>query len=391
MAQVAVPDPTASACTLEALPRLAQLREGARAARVEVCLERARHLTTYLRDLADRTEPSTLQCAKALRCYLSNKAPRFFDANLLAGTTTSKRLGAPIHPESAARSWDTRDWPLTPSEAEELEWRILPYWTVRSEAGTGLMLLPRIAAFIAEVDPGSKPWQRVVLERGLEAIMAEAGAEESFLRGRGVRKDAERLVFLQAVQEVLAGLETYAANLGRFAGLLAESETDGDRKAQLDAMAEVCAQVPAGPARTFREAVNAVWLLQVGLVSGAGCAAFPGHLDDLFQPWFHRDLERGVLTETDALELLGCLWLKLHDHVDPTLPRGGNAHGFPEATMDAHGDVTFLAAKAAGLMGDPGPGSRRTHSALSGLGELWRAMGMAVGAGLRLAGAPSYR
>lgn len=391
MVQLTLPDPTASACTLEALPRLAQLREETRAARVEVCLERARHLTTYLRDLADRTEPPTLQCAKALRCYLSNKAPRFFDANLLAGTTTSRRLGAAVHPESAARGWEVQACPLTPSEAEELKKRILPYWAVHPEAAGVPALLSRILAFIAEMNPGSLPWQRVVLERGLDGIMAEARVEEAFLRGRGVGRDSERLVFLQAVQEVLAGLVAYAANLGRFAGLLAVSETDGDRKTQLGAMSEVCAQVPAGPARTFREAVNAVWLLQVGLGTDVDPAGFPGRLDEILQPWLRKDLEEGILTETGALELLGCFWLKLQDHVDLALPRGREIQGLPDETGAVRGDVAVLAAKAAGLLEDPGAHDRRSRAAMAGLGDLWKVMGVMVGAGLRLTGAPSYR
>lgn len=361
MPQVPFTDSRHLECGLEAWPRLMRLRDEVGGVRAVVCLERARHITTYLRDLADRSEPSVLQYAKALRCFLSNKAPRFFDANLLAGTTTSKRLGIPVHPELAGLAWGGRTFP--------------------GLAGSGgdpaLSLVPALFAFIDGLaGPESRPgaWRRVVLERGLEGIVADLEAEEAILRGGSLRRDAERITLLQALQEVLAGVATYAANLSRFAQLLASSEIEEDRKKQLGLMAEVCAHVPLKPARTFREAMNAVWLLQAALPS----QACPEHLDEVLYPWFRQDLDRGELTVAEALELAGCLWLKLHDHVDWTQePRWEAAPAEEQECL--HGELTRLLAWVAERMEEPGASKERTAGRM-GLGEWWRVMESRVGA-----------
>lgn len=361
MPQVPFTDVRHPECSLEAWPRLMRLREEARGARATVCLERARHITTYLRDLADRSEPPVLQYAKALRCFLSNKAPRFFDANLLAGTTTSKRLGIPVHPELAGQAWGGRAFPGLAGSA----------------ADPALFLVPTLFAFIdglagPESSPGA--WRRVVLERGLEGIVADLEAEEAILRGSALRRDAERITLLQALQEVLAGVATYAANLSRFAQVLASSEIEEDRKEQLGLMAAVCAHVPLKPARTFREAMNAIWLLQAALPS----QACPEHLDEVLYPWFRQDLDRGELTVPEALELAGCLWLKLHDHVDwMQEPHWESAPAGQQEGL--HGELTQLLAWIAERMDEPGP-ARDRMAGRSGLSEWWRVMETRVGA-----------
>jgi pyruvate-formate lyase len=321
--------------TLDAFPLLAQLRKQLEEGETEVCIERARHLTTYLRDLADPQDPPILQYAKAARCYLANKAPRFFDGNLLAGTTTSKRFGAPVYPDQMEPTvWSEldprslREWnlyKLSADEAEELKLKIFPYWRecglhadpqVRSGHSGLLDLISRIVFSLgnrAVFD--SEACCRVVLEQGLDRLIQQAAEREEALLRKDGPEDAATLVFYQAAQEVLSGLITYAANLGRFAELLAGMETDPERKWQLEDMAGVCAQVPAKPARSFREAVNALWLLQIGLhAESVDRTMNLGRLDQLLYPWYREDVEAGALSANEAMELIGCLWLKFNDN-----------------------------------------------------------------------------
>lgn len=82
------------------LPLLKQLRAGLLEKKPEVCIERARYFTKYL-EKAPEEEPAELRYANAVNYFLSEKAPLFFDDNLLAGTTTSKTFGAPVYPEFA--------------------------------------------------------------------------------------------------------------------------------------------------------------------------------------------------------------------------------------------------------------------------------------------------
>ena len=128
--------------TLDTMPLLASLRQACLSARTEVCIERARHVTAYLKDLADDNEPMEVRYAQAAAHYLTNKTPLFFDNNLLAGTTTAKRFGAPVYPELTGMTiWPELDTMstreknpqrLSRQEAEELNLGILPYWLKRN-------------------------------------------------------------------------------------------------------------------------------------------------------------------------------------------------------------------------------------------------------------------
>jgi formate C-acetyltransferase len=358
-------------------------------------VERARHITTYLRDLADPKDPQILRYAKAVRCFLSNKAPRFLDANLLAGTTTSKGFGTPVHPEFPTMfsrgSWIPEDR-LTPSilpqEAEELNLRILPYWAGCSLSGQSsqaasnvLGFMPRMVAFMGGLvgsTAQAKPWLSVVLEQGLEAVIAEAEAREACLRGLREGRDSAQIAFFRAVQEVLMGLVTYATNLGQFASLLSMFEVDEGRRDQLRIMAEVCAHVPVGPARTFREAVNAVWLMQIALHAGGAAQDLDlDHLGDLLYPWYRQDLDRGDLTVDEALELLGCLCLKLGDHVGIEREPGQGSTSSPRGRMEGDGstgDLGVLVSRAAEWVGIHDLGSPGVPDERLGFGSLWRAM-----------------
>lgn len=387
MPTLTLPDIRCSDFTLETSSLLGRLRAQVMTARTEVCIERARHVTTFLRDLADPREPQILKYARAVRHFLSERAPLFFDDNLLAGTTTSKHFGAPVYPELTGLTiWPELDTMstrgknpqiLAPAEADELNLQIFPYWMGRSilEATrakfgntAAMSLMARIVFFIgskAGTISHTVPCYRVALESGLEWIISQAAVKEASLRASGTfsAEDADRIAFYQAVQEALCGLIAYAGNLSQAAATLAQHETDPERKRQFETMAEVCAQVPAKPARNFREAVNALWLLQVGIhAESINMAMSPGRLDQILYPWYRQDIESGSLTVKEALELIGCLWLKLNDNTNLVPETAeelfGGSGTVPAVTLggitpegeDAVNDLTYLMLRVTELL-----------------------------------------
>ena len=89
--------------TLDNLPILKRLRKELLSEKPRVCIERARYYTEYLRDMSSDREPAEIRYANAAKHFLSNKAPVFFDDNLLSGTTTSK----PSFPFFRSSIWAT--------------------------------------------------------------------------------------------------------------------------------------------------------------------------------------------------------------------------------------------------------------------------------------------
>ena len=115
-------------------------------------------------------------------------------------------------------------------------------------------------------------------------------------------------------QAVITTLEAALAFAGRYAALaeqVAATEADPVRAAELRGIAEVCRRVPAEPARTFHEALQFYWLLQLLIqVESDGHSISPGRFDQVMHPYYAADTAAGRLTRSDALELIECFWLK---------------------------------------------------------------------------------
>ena len=93
-------------------------------------------------------------------------------------------------------------------------------------------------------------------------------------------------------------------------------------------MAAVCGRVPGLPARSFHEAVQAIWFLDFVLHAVCGARDYSvGRLDQHLLPFYRRDIAAGALTREDALELLQCMFVKmnafigLHDHYTTPVKR----------------------------------------------------------------------
>jgi len=387
MATITLPDISLAEYSLEKLPLLKKFRERNFTAQAEVCVERARYVTRYLEKESSPDEPMETRYAGAINSFLSNKEALFFDDNLLAGTTTSKYFGAPVYPELTGLTiWPELDTmssreknpqKISPQEAAELNLEIFPYWMERNilertrakfNNPPCMKLFERIVFFIASkagTISHTVPCYRLALEKGVEFIISEAARHAGAIQAKEnlTADDKAQLSFYQAVQTALKGIVSYAGNLSKKARELAGNEQDQERRKDLLAMAEVCAQVPAKPARTFREAVNAIWLLQVGIhAENINMAISPGRLDQILYPYYLQDVANGSLSLKDALEIIGCLWLKLNDNTNLVPETAeelfGGAGTVPAVTVggidgngeDAVNDLTYIMLKVTELL-----------------------------------------
>lgn len=93
---------------------------------------------------------------------------------------------------------------------------------------------------------------------------------------------------------------------------LARDPSHSENLAQMEATAVALENIATVPPRSFREAVQLV--LIYGVISGAYSW---GRLDDSLGEWLCHDLDRGVLSEDDALELMCSLWAIINDNGAP--------------------------------------------------------------------------
>ena len=92
---------------------------------------------------------------------------------------------------------------------------------------------------------------------------------------------------------------------------LAEKELNQKRKIELLEISRICSKVPYEPAETFQEAVQSVWFIQLILqIESNGHSLSYGRFDQYMYPYYDRDIKNGTIKESEALELLTCLWIK---------------------------------------------------------------------------------
>jgi formate C-acetyltransferase len=177
----------------------------------------------------------------------------------------------------------------------------------------------------------------LLLSRGLSDIRAEA--KRRLDSARTERLDAggsgsgrsHRCDFFESVIVALDGVMSFAKRLSLQCGSDAREETDEIRRAELFRMAEDLEVVPAFPARTFTQALQAVWLLHMIFHSTKNGNAV-GRLDQYAWPYLERDLREGRLAAEDAAELVDCFMLKFNERAKTTEDQAPDRRGPSQVT-----------------------------------------------------------
>ncbi|MDH3349423.1 MAG: pyruvate formate lyase family protein, partial [Desulfobulbaceae bacterium] len=337
----------------EKLPLLDTLLNLHYSATAAVDIERAQYMTAHLKKTEGSSSPFTIRRAGAIKNYLSNRKIVFHDKNMLGGATTAKALGAPLYPEFFGLSiWpelmnigQRKDNPQTLSkqDADILNFDVFPYWLDRTvservrkidpfrQSLAEKMIIYTIskAATISHVTP----CYELVLKKGIKAIMEEASQNATKHSDNEVKSS-----FYKSMEISMQGILDYAANISNEAAIKADQESDPEQKKNLIAISETCKQIPANPATSFREAVNALWISQVCVFAeNSNMAINPGRIDQILYPYFIKDYKSGKLTIEEALNIAGSFWFKLADNVN-LVPQAaeklfGGAGAVPAVTL----------------------------------------------------------
>lgn len=130
--------------------------------------------------------------------------------------------------------------------------------------------------------------------------------------------------------------ERYAKKAGELLILCEESK----RKHELETIINTCKQVPRYPARTFREAIQSLWFAHIINTWEDGINANSlGRLDYILYPYYKADIEKGILTKTEAFELICCLWIKLYRDYDVQQSCVGGCDATGKSTVN---DLSYM-------------------------------------------------
>ncbi|MBN1689916.1 MAG: hypothetical protein JW901_02705 [Dehalococcoidia bacterium] len=107
---------------------------------------------------------------------------------------------------------------------------------------------------------------------------------------------------------------------------LAENEADSTRKNELLKMADMLRRVPWEPAQNFWEAIQALWITHMLVMSDEnypGPGVSFGRADQYLYPFWKKSLDEGMDHEFGK-ELLKCFWIHCNTAYDAMIRTGGN-------------------------------------------------------------------
>ncbi len=118
----------------------------------------------------------------------------------------------------------------------------------------------------------------------------------------------ERALNLDAMEETVTAFSNYGLRYAALATEMAAKEADPVRKAELEQIAEICTNVPANPARNFREAIQFAFFLFLARLPAQVFSL--GRMDYYLYPYYKADKEAGIITDEEVIELFECIRFK---------------------------------------------------------------------------------
>lgn len=276
-------------------------------------------------------QPRVMVRAKMLEKVLDNMSIYIEDKSLLAGNQATKNRNAPIFPEYTMEfvineldQFEKRDgdvFYITEKTKEQLR-EIAPFWENNNLRARGEALLPEEVRVFMEtgvfgmegkLNAGDAHlavnYERILKDglKGYEKRVKECKASLDLTDPDSI----DKYCFYKAVLIVLKAVHNFANRYSVLAKDLAEKEMNQKRKIELLEISRICSKVPYEPAETFQEAVQSVWFIQLILqIESNGHSLSYGRFDQYMYPYYDRDIKNGTIKESEALELLTCLWIK---------------------------------------------------------------------------------
>ena len=317
--------------------RVERLRRQSLEARPAISTERAELVTEFYGQSVELMS-APMRRAKAFQYLLEHKTIHVGDGELIVGEKGPAPKATPTYPELCCHSLgdldvlDSREkvsFSVNPEARRTYEQTVIPFWRGRSmrdlifsemtdewkaayEAGI-------FTEFMEQRSPGHTVLDDKIYRRGLLEFLQDI---ERSLAALDLMVDPDAY----AKQEELRAMTVCAEALIQFAHRhalealrQAEAETNPQRKAELERIAEVCTHVPANAPRDFWEALQYYWFVHLGVTIELNPwdAFCPGKLDQHLLPFYRHGLQAGILTRDSAKELLHCLWIKFNNQPAP--------------------------------------------------------------------------
>lgn len=352
--------------------RTKRLREKMEKRKATICAQRAVLYTQSFQQTEG--EPYILRKAKAFAYTLEHMTIYIEPDSLIFGNQASQNFAAPIFPEYsiqwvideldtfAKRSGDI--FYIDEKIKEDLR-SIAPYWkghthedrvnahitdSIRMAEKQGVLHRGGISM---SGDGHIVPDHETVLKQGFRTIINTAK------RKLKENLSDEQLAFYQSVIVSLEGALTFFKRYGKLAQELAISETNPIRKQEYENMSTMALTMMEQGARSFYEAVEVTYMIHVlQMIESNGHSFCYGRFDQYIYPYYQKDLESGVITSKEALEIITHMFI-MNSSLNKVRPYGHTkfSQGYPLYSnlvvgglkpdgTDGTNDLTYLCIEA---------------------------------------------
>ena len=363
----------------------------------EVCSERARLFTKSYKET--KGLPATMRVARAFAQTLSEMTIYIQPNHLIVGNLASKPVASPIWPELGVR-WvekeldglDKRPYEKFIMREEEKKQLtdVFKYWRGR---GREEILINRMSEVLSgkekeAFDPEAYTIRPVLYGGASKSTGGSGHTALNYQRAlnigfRGIIEEAEnalaaidfsdhdsvkKVMFLKSVIISLKAAIDFAGRYAKLAKELAAKENNPRRKNELQKISDTCNRVPENPSRSYWEALQFIWFMQLlRWIESNGHAVSVGRLDQFLYPYYKKDTEEGGLTREEAIELMENFFVKIYEVKRlRSWPETENKSGYVTfqgitvggQTMEGHdasNDLSYLILEVTGRMKLPEP------------------------------------
>ena len=308
--------------------RMHQFREDVLEKKPYICAQRALLATEAYKK--HQNQPNVMKRALMLKNILEKMSIYIEEQTMIVGNQAASNRDAPIFPEYTLEFvikeldlFEKRDgdiFYITEKTKQDL-CSIAPFWENNNLRSKGGALLPDEVHVFMETgffgmegklnsgDAHLAVDYKTMLEVGLK------GYEERVLKLKEKldltnSQNIDKYQFYKSVLVVIEAVRTFAQRFSKLAKEQAITASS-PRKEELLEISRICAKVPYEPAETFLEAVQAVWFIQLILqIESNGHSLSYGRFDQYMNPYLQTDLEKGDISEDQAIEILTNLWIK---------------------------------------------------------------------------------
>lgn len=288
-------------------------------------IEQARIITRVYQENEDLSIPR--KRALSLKTAMEELEIGFEPEELIVGNRTKGVRYGVVFPESGC-SWVNQEFETLPTrpqdqfhvreeDIQEFREKIYPYWQGKSMEDVikkrGGQKIEEIAKVVkinqkdhaqGHICPDTALW----LKKGPQGFIQDVKLHLETC-------DESQKEFYECVIIVMEGACTF---MKRYHDEIMEHllEVDPKYQASLQNVAKICLNLTQRPPEHYQEAVQSLWFLFVLLHMESNASSFsPGRMDQYLYPYYQRDIESGYITQSEALDILECLWLKFNQIV----------------------------------------------------------------------------